>query len=98
MNRVIVVGSPRTNGRSAALAEELFEACIEECPDDQISLIPLSSLTVLPCEGCNFCMKSEGHACHLEDDMIIYSQQVEGVILLLFHIEKYLSFLVNVLF
>lgn len=70
MNRVIVVGSPRTNGRSAALAEELFEACIEECPDDQISLIPLSSLTVLPCEGCNFCMKSEGHACHLEDDMM----------------------------
>ena len=70
MNRVIVVGSPRTNGRSAALAEELFEACIEECPDDRISLIPLSSLTVLPCEGCNFCMKSEGHACHLEDDMM----------------------------
>ena len=70
MNRVIVVGSPRTNGRSAALAEELFEACIEECPDDQISLIPLSSLTVLPCEGCNFCIKSEGHACHLEDDMM----------------------------
>ena len=70
MNRVIVVGSPRTNGRSAALAEELFEACIEECPNDQISLIPLSSLTVLPCEGCNFCMKSEGHACHLEDDMM----------------------------
>lgn len=70
MNRVIVVGSPRTNGRSAALAEELFEACIEECPDDQVSLIPLSSLTVLPCEGCNFCMKSEGHACHLEDDMM----------------------------
>ncbi len=70
MNRVIVVGSPRTNGRSAALAEELFEACIEECPDDQISLIPLSSLTVLPCEGCNFCMKSEGHACHLEDGMM----------------------------
>ena len=69
MNRVIVVGSPRTNGRSAALAEELFEACIEECPDDQISLIPLSSLTVLPCQGCNVCMKSEEHACHLEDDM-----------------------------
>lgn len=70
MNRVIVVGSPRTNGRSAALAEELFEACIEECPDDHISLISLSSLTVLPCEGCNFCMKSEGHACHLGDDMM----------------------------
>ena len=70
MNRVIVVGSPRTNGRSAALAEELFEACIEECPNDQISLIPLSSLTVLPCEGCNYCMKSEGHTCHLEDDMV----------------------------
>lgn len=69
MNRAIVVGSPRVRGRSAALAEELFEACIEEYPDDQISLIPLSSITVAPCTGCDFCKNSEGHACCIEDDM-----------------------------
>ena len=69
MNRVIVVGSPRTNGRSAALADQLFEACIEEYPQDQVTLIPLSSLTVQPCTGCSYCKKSEGHACCIEDDM-----------------------------
>ncbi len=69
MNRMIVVGSPRTNGRSAALAEELFEACIEECPDDQISLVPLSSVTVKPCTGCDFCKTSEEHTCLIQDDM-----------------------------
>ena len=69
MNRVIVVGSPRVNGRCAFLAEELFEACIEECPEDEISLIPLSMLTVKPCVGCNACRESEGHACPIDDDM-----------------------------
>lgn len=69
MNRMIVVGSPRTNGRCAALAEELFEACIEECPDDQISLVPLSGVTVKPCTGCNACRETEDHACVIDDDM-----------------------------
>lgn len=69
MNRMIVVGSPRVNGRSASLAEELFEACIEECPEDEISLVPLSSVNVAPCKACDFCKTSEGHTCCIEDDM-----------------------------
>ena len=69
MNRLIVVGSPRVNGRSACLAEELFEACIEECPSDEISLVPLATLSVAPCTGCDYCKHSEGHRCCIEDDM-----------------------------
>ncbi|MGI6046218.1 MAG: flavodoxin family protein [Eggerthellaceae bacterium] len=49
MNRFIIVGSPRTQGRSAALAENLFEACIEEYPEDELALAPLSTLHI---EGC----------------------------------------------
>lgn len=55
MNRLIIVGSPRVNGRSAALADLLFETCIDECPDDEVALAPVSTLSIAPCEGCDAC-------------------------------------------
>ncbi|HIT45042.1 MAG TPA: NAD(P)H-dependent oxidoreductase [Candidatus Aphodovivens excrementavium] len=55
MNRVIVVGSPRVNGRSAALADELLYACIEECPDDVVSIVSVASTDIRPCTGCDAC-------------------------------------------
>ncbi len=55
MHRTIIVGSPRPDGRCATLANELFEACIEECPDDGVSILAVSSVEVLPCLGCNAC-------------------------------------------
>lgn len=55
MNRLIIVGSPRTNGRSAHLANMLFETCIEECPDDELALAPVSTLNVAGCTGCDAC-------------------------------------------
>ncbi len=55
MHRVIVVGSPRAEGRSAALANELFCACIDECPDDGVSIVSVASVEVAPCEGCDAC-------------------------------------------
>ena len=60
MKRVIVVGSPRTSGRSAHLAEMLFEANIDERPEDELFLVPISEIEVGPCIGCNACrVKSE---------------------------------------
>ena len=38
MKRLIIVGSPRVEGRSGALADLLFESCIEECPEDEVYL------------------------------------------------------------
>lgn len=55
MHRVIVVGSPRPSGRSACLADELFNACIEECPEDGVSIVSVASLEVGPCCGCDAC-------------------------------------------
>lgn len=55
MHRTILVGSPRTEGRSAALADEIFNACIEDCPEDGISLVSVSSVDVAPCVGCEAC-------------------------------------------
>lgn len=58
MNRVIVVGSPRVDGRSASLADELLYACIEECPDDGVSIVSVASIDVRPCTGCDACARA----------------------------------------
>lgn len=58
MHRVIVVGSPRPDGRSASLADELFNACIEECPEDGVSIVSVASLEVSPCRGCDACREA----------------------------------------
>ena len=57
MNRVIVVGSPRVDGRSAFLADQLLYACIEECPDDVVSIVSVASTQVGPCTGCDACAR-----------------------------------------
>lgn len=59
MHRTILVGSPRTGGRSAALARELFDACVEECPDDGLSVISVASVEVAPCIGCDACREAQ---------------------------------------
>ena len=55
MKRVIIMGSPRSNGRSAHIAEMLFEANIDERPEDELFLVPISEIEVGPCIGCNAC-------------------------------------------
>lgn len=46
MNRLIIMGSPRSHGRCAALAELLFDTYIEQYPYDAIFLAPISELTL----------------------------------------------------
>lgn len=55
MHRTILVGSPRIDGRSAALAEQIFDACIDECPDDGVSMVSIASIEVAGCIGCDVC-------------------------------------------
>lgn len=54
-NRLIIVGSPREGGRSMHLADLLFEACIEDCPTDEVALAPVATLSIAPCTGCDAC-------------------------------------------
>ena len=58
MNRLIIVGSPRVDGRSAHLANMLFESCIEECPDDELALAPVATLDISGCVGCDACKEN----------------------------------------
>lgn len=70
MNRLIIVGSPRTNGRSAHLANMLFETCIEECPDDELALAPVSTLSVAGCTGCDACRDNIAKLVELGEEAI----------------------------
>ena len=71
MNRLIIVGSPRVDGRSAALAEQLFEACVEDCPEDEVALVPVAPLDIGGCRGCDQCRETDeggAHRCVIEGD------------------------------
>lgn len=70
LNRLIIVGSPRTNGRSAHLANMLFETCIEECPDDELALAPVSTLSVAGCTGCDACRDNIAKLAELGEEAI----------------------------
>lgn len=70
LNRLIIVGSPRTNGRSAHLANMLFETCIEECPDDELALAPVSTLSVAGCTGCDACRGNIAKLAELGEEAI----------------------------
>ncbi len=61
MHRTIIVGSPRADGRSAALAQAIFEACIDECPEDGVSIVSVDSVSVGPCVGCDTCKEALAH-------------------------------------
>ncbi|MDO5118152.1 MAG: flavodoxin family protein [Eggerthellaceae bacterium] len=65
-NRLIIVGSSRINGRSAALAQQLFDTCLEEYPDDAVTIASVASLDIDPCIGCSACRNGD---CVIDDDM-----------------------------
>lgn len=80
MKRLIIVGSPRVEGRSGALADLLFESCIEECPEDEVYLAPVSTLDVAGCNACDFCKrKAQGAMTEQEaaDDEAFEEQRAE---------------------
>ncbi len=78
MHRVILHGSCRADGRSAALADRLFNACIEECPDDGVSIVSVSSAVLRPCIGCDKCRAAaDGQPIHLfEGDPLLPQETV----------------------
>ena len=82
MKRVIIVGSPREGGKSAALADELFEGCIEECPDDYVIMLPVSTMDIAPCVNCGGCAGATPETpaderCVLADDMALVYEALD---------------------
>ena len=87
MNRLIICGSPRISGRCGALSNTLFEACIAEFLDDEVSLVPVSEISISGCVGCEGCNAlvpgvedgpDELVRCVLEDDMVDVYDQIDA--------------------
>lgn len=73
MRRLVVCGSPRALGRSAALAQAVCTALDRRHPEDQATLVKLADLHIGPCQGCDACAQAAGAPaaapCVLDDDM-----------------------------
>lgn len=67
MHRTIIVGSPRESGRSASLASQIFDACIDECPQDGISVVSVAGMEISGCIGCDLCRNAKDDS--LADDV-----------------------------
>lgn len=63
----VISASPRVNGKSIALAEDIFNDAIENFRDEEHFFISLADMYIEGCTGCDVC-KNEGHVCKIEDD------------------------------
>ncbi|MGE5124124.1 MAG: flavodoxin family protein [Acidobacteriaceae bacterium] len=78
---LILKGSPREKGNSAALAERAAAGARQA--GAQVTSIYLHGLDIRPCDGCDLCIE-EGVPCVIEDDMqSLYPKLLEADALLL---------------
>jgi multimeric flavodoxin WrbA len=66
-NVLIVKGSPRENGNSAALADQV--AAGARAAGAQVETVYLHGLDIQPCDGCDFCQDAADAGCVIDDDM-----------------------------
>lgn len=64
---VIVIGSPRENGNSAALALQAAEGVRKAGGEPQV--FRLADMDIRPCRACDTCQKKKGYSCVINDDM-----------------------------
>lgn len=64
-NILILKGSPRPNGNSNVLADQVAEGARQS--GAQVESIFLHGLSIHPCDGCDFCV--ETGVCVIKDDM-----------------------------
>ena len=63
---LIVNGSPRKNGNSSVLAEQVAEGA--RSLGAEVEAVTLHDLDIRPCDGCDIC-RTPGNDCHIDDDM-----------------------------
>ena len=86
MNCLVVSGSPRARGRSAALAQAVARELRAADPAAQIEVQLLADLRISPCTGCGFCEGSSRHdpdpraagPCVIADDMAALRSRLDA--------------------
>ncbi|MHA1428386.1 MAG: flavodoxin family protein [Candidatus Helarchaeota archaeon] len=64
---VVIMGSPRKNGNSTALARSFIEGAQKSGAD--IQTFHLHYMNIKPCTGCDQCIINSGSGCVINDDM-----------------------------
>jgi multimeric flavodoxin WrbA len=76
-NVLVVLGSPRKNGNSSALAEQIKKGA--ELMGAEVETVYLNGMAIKPCQGCYACKKEDSKGCKIDDDMqSIYPKLVES--------------------
>ncbi|MFU8796267.1 MAG: flavodoxin family protein [Dehalococcoidia bacterium] len=64
---LVILGSPRRNGNSAALAARIARGA--ESLGGEVETVFLQELDIIPCRGCDTCKKRDSKGCAINDDM-----------------------------
>jgi len=64
---VVLIGSPRKKGNTAALAEQIAESA--SAAGARVELCFLHGMNIRPCTACEACHQPQGKGCIIEDDM-----------------------------
>jgi len=77
MKVLVLLGSPRKKGNSAALAEQITKGA--RISGAKVETIHLHGMNIKPCKSCYACQKPNSKGCSINDDMQkIYSQMLES--------------------
>lgn len=64
---LVLLGSPRKKGNSAALAEQIKKGA--ESMGAKVEKIYLNGMNIKPCQACYSCRKEDSKGCAVDDDM-----------------------------
>ena len=82
MKIVVLNGSPRPKGNTAALVAA-FQAGAES-RGHQVTVLPVGTMKIAGCKGCEYCHTKGGGACIQKDDMAeVYPALAEAELLVL---------------
>ena len=74
---LVLLGSPRKKGNSAALAKQITNGV--ESVGAKVETVYLNGLNIKPCQGCYACKKKNSSGCAVDDDMqSLYPKLVES--------------------
>jgi len=76
---LVLLGSPRRQGNSALLAEQIVKGTLSANAAIQVEKVFLHEKTIAPCQSCYACQKKKSKGCAIQDDMqAIYPKMIEA--------------------
>jgi len=76
---LVLLGSPRRQGNSALLAEQIVKGALSANAAIEAETVFLQEKSIAPCQSCYACQKKKSKGCAIQDDMqAIYPKMIEA--------------------